>query len=91
MGGWEERWEERDEGVARCSFDGVMLSSHTMSQELQDIPANAFSLPVKTIAPILSSSSSLRRASLSSSNNGELKALRAFGRLSVTRSCQKVD
>jgi len=48
------------------------------------IPAKAFSLPVNTIAPTASSSSNFFKASLSSSNKGELSALRAFGRLRVT-------
>lgn len=48
------------------------------------LPAKAFSFPVNTIAPIPSSSSNFFRASFSSSNKGELKALRALGRLSVT-------
>ena len=48
------------------------------------VPAKAFSLPVRTIALVLSSSSKFRSASFNSTNNAVDRALRALGRLSVT-------
>lgn len=49
------------------------------------VPANAFSLPVITMAPISLSLSYFVRASLSSLKSGLDSALRALGRLSVTK------
>ena len=46
--------------------------------------AKAFSLPVRTMAPMVSSSSYFFRASLSSVKRAEERALRARGRFSVT-------
>ena len=48
------------------------------------IPAKAFSLPVSTIAPVLSSLSSFCRASFSSWNRTDESAFKALGRFSVT-------
>lgn len=45
--------------------------------------ANAFSLPVTTIAPISSSASNAFSAAPNSSINASFSALSAFGRLSV--------
>ena len=50
----------------------------------KSVPANAFSLPVSTIAPVLLSSSSFLKASFRSSNRADERAFRARGRLSVT-------
>ena len=47
--------------------------------------ANAFWLPVRTTAPMPSSASSARRASVSSSISWRLSAFKASGRLSVIR------
>jgi hypothetical protein len=46
--------------------------------------AKAFSLPVRTMAPVEVSESRLRRASLSSMKRGVQRAFRALGRLRVT-------
>jgi hypothetical protein len=53
----------------------------------KDEPANAFSLPVSTMAPISASSSYFFRASFNSTNRALERALSAFGRLSVTVDC----
>ena len=49
------------------------------------VPANAFSLPVIIMAPMSLLSSYFVRASLSSLKSGLDRALRALGRLRVTR------
>jgi len=46
--------------------------------------AKAFSLPVRTTAPVEVSESSFRRASFSSLKRGVQRAFRALGRLRVT-------
>jgi hypothetical protein len=48
------------------------------------VPANALSLPVRTIAPMSWSSSYFFRASLSSTKRGLDKAFNAFGLFRVT-------
>lgn len=48
------------------------------------IPANAFSLPVSTMAPVVLSSSNFRSASFNSTKTADERALRALGRLRVT-------
>lgn len=48
------------------------------------VPAKAFSLPVRTMALVLSSLSKFSSASFSSTNNAVDRALRALGRLRVT-------
>ena len=63
--------------VSRCiSGDQGMLS--------HDVPAKAFSFPVRTMAFMLSSLSKLCSASFNSINKAVDKALRALGRLRVT-------
>ncbi len=48
-----------------------------------DVPANAFSEPVRTMAPTELSESASFMASFNSRKSGELSAFKAFGRLSV--------
>jgi hypothetical protein len=50
----------------------------------EDVPANALSEPVITMAPVSLSASSFRSASFNSRKSGVLRALRAFGRFNVT-------
>ena len=51
--------------------------------------AKAFSLPVRTMAPVDASESSLRRASLSSTKRGVQRAFKALGRSRVTAEKMK--
>lgn len=59
-----------------------LLSSDTQSED-KNVPANALSDPVSTIAPTSPSSSNPANASFNSSNRGEHNAFSALGRLSV--------
>ena len=71
-------------GASYVDYGSQQLHFRHCKNVDSNVPAKAFSLPVRTMALVLSSLSKFCSASFNSTNNAVDRALRALGRLRVT-------